>query len=102
MLEQTCAEGKATMLDVPEASARARWLVALFFPLRSRCKWGEPLPFVEIDGYLRMRGYDTASLYDWILVADSAALEWMREQSDRERKAATVRSAPSARRPLRH
>ena len=96
------AEGKPTALDPPEASARAKWLVQLYFGLRSRGKWGEPLPFVEIDGYLRMRGYATAELYDWFCLADSAALEWMRETSERQRNQAMTRSAPSGGRSLRH
>jgi len=83
--------GRPTMLDPPQASARARWLVALFFPLRTRGKWGEPLTFEAIDGYLRMRGYDPAPLYDWIVLADAAALEWMSERSEQERKQAQGR-----------
>lgn len=89
------------MLDPPQVSARTRWLVALFLPLRSRGKWGETLSFEAIDGYLRMRGYEPAELYDWIVRADAAAVEWMAERSEKER-AQALRKAESARRPIRN
>jgi len=89
------------MLDAPESSPRARWLVALFWPLRCRCKWGEPASFSDIESYLRMRGHEPALLFDWMALADAAALEWMAEQSARERGQA-LRKAESARRPIRH
>ena len=101
MLDAKRAEGKRTLLDPPEASARAKWLVRLFFPLRSTAEWGKRLSHLEIEGYLRMRGYDVVTLYDWILVADAAAVEWMAERSREERERAQ-RKAENARRPIRH
>lgn len=90
------------MLDAPDASARAQWLVGLYFGLRSRGKWGDPLPFSEIDGYLRMRGYPTAELYDRFVVADAAAVEWMSEQTKRERQSHLSARVPHGGRQARH
>lgn len=93
VLERTRAEGKPTMLDEPEVSLRSKWLAALFLPLRSRGKYGEPLSFGEIADYLRMRGYEPAELFDWFAIADAAAVEWMAEHSERQRKQATQERA---------
>jgi hypothetical protein len=101
VLEQTRAEGKPTMLDPPAVPFRVLWLASLYFPLRNRGKWGEPLSFDEIDGYLRMRGLDPRELFDWFAVADAAALEWMGEQASTQRTQMAARMSRGGH-PTRH
>ena len=87
------------LLESPsDATAWTRWLVDLYWPLRSRSEWGKPISFEAIEGYLRMRGHDPAELFDWILVCDEAVLGWMNEHAERQRK----QEKPIGGRPTRH
>jgi len=89
------------MLDDPaSATVRTRWLVTLFFPLRSRYSSETPIPHEAIVSYLQMKGYEVRDLYDWFLVADSAVSEWVGEKNKKERD--NLERSADARHKIRH
>lgn len=76
------------MLDGPEdLTAFTRWVLGLFWPLRSRAKWGEPLSFAEIHSYLAMKGFSPNELFEWFCLADSETVSWMNEETIKEQQA---------------
>jgi len=90
------------MLDPPKGSnAWTRWLVELYWPLRSRVEWGKPIPFDSIYGYLAMKGHQPADLFDWILTCDDSVVGWMNEETERRHKDLT-RTRDHGGRTIRH
>ena len=84
MVESSRAEGKPTMLDEPEQSAHTRWVLGLYWAIRGRHPWGEPIRIEAMSEYLDARGLALGGLFEWLSIADDEALAWMAEQRRRE------------------
>lgn len=72
------------MLTGPEISPFTQHILRLYFPLRARCKWGEPIPVSDMVAYVQMHGLPPLELFEWLCVADNEAVAWMAQQQEKQ------------------